>query len=386
MGFFLENLTGRKVRTLDHHCKTGCPQPARLESLDIIYPSSAGKNDVDLSFDRVGILTLSPNRIFNEVMIKWRSESFKVIIEEDLSQWWPDFMLKTPAPLAAVTRQTSDQLETEQTEVNELETQKVGTVNEVYEVNDGMQTQSPTKTTSIKVPPPKKSHQSPQVKDLVKENVSSNNNDTAPPQILGRKRQRLHDGVHEDLIHRSTGFNTAQLNFSYPSTTNFNMTQYQSPISNLPSTPPPDQNINFPSLSHTLNTPPPPPSHPNPFGPNQVNPFKSITIPFPLTFTTTSSTKSQPPPTPLTSTSQTPLNPTHTLVTYTNSDPPLESLIRPSLSIQLPPSSSSSNPTLGPSLSESPSLQPSSSTTVDHRQSTRREEINKTLNSKNCWN
>ncbi|KAK1409685.1 hypothetical protein QVD17_36214 [Tagetes erecta] len=34
MGFFLENLTDREVRTPDHHCKTGCLQPARLESLD----------------------------------------------------------------------------------------------------------------------------------------------------------------------------------------------------------------------------------------------------------------------------------------------------------------------------------------------------------------
>ncbi|KAK1408815.1 hypothetical protein QVD17_40888 [Tagetes erecta] len=40
MGFFLENLTGREVRTLDHHCKTGCPQPARLESLDKLHNRS----------------------------------------------------------------------------------------------------------------------------------------------------------------------------------------------------------------------------------------------------------------------------------------------------------------------------------------------------------
>ncbi|KAK1439118.1 hypothetical protein QVD17_04933 [Tagetes erecta] len=34
MGFFLKNLTDREVKTLDHHCTTRCPQPARLESLD----------------------------------------------------------------------------------------------------------------------------------------------------------------------------------------------------------------------------------------------------------------------------------------------------------------------------------------------------------------
>lgn len=84
----------------------------------IIKPSEAAHNDAILSYDYIGISTTQPQRICENILIKWRSESYSLTIEEEVYQWYPSFLTTGQSP----EKESSTEQVTQQTCVLETET------------------------------------------------------------------------------------------------------------------------------------------------------------------------------------------------------------------------------------------------------------------------
>ncbi|KAJ0876872.1 putative RNA recognition motif domain, nucleotide-binding alpha-beta plait domain superfamily [Helianthus annuus] len=56
----------------------------------ILHPSQFEGNDINLSFEYVGILVDKGERISDAITLKWRGKAFKIWIEEEIEEWIPD--------------------------------------------------------------------------------------------------------------------------------------------------------------------------------------------------------------------------------------------------------------------------------------------------------
>ncbi|KAI3807035.1 hypothetical protein L1987_22955 [Smallanthus sonchifolius] len=59
---------------------------------EVIAPSQAGVGDGNLTFDKVGILTRSFNRIQEKVLVKVQEQNYLIEVMEDSLPWSPDFL------------------------------------------------------------------------------------------------------------------------------------------------------------------------------------------------------------------------------------------------------------------------------------------------------
>jgi len=58
----------------------------------IAHASTVAMDDGWLSYERIGILTTQLNRIHDGIIIRWRDKSYKIVIEEEITPWLPDFL------------------------------------------------------------------------------------------------------------------------------------------------------------------------------------------------------------------------------------------------------------------------------------------------------
>lgn len=65
----------------------------------IVSPSTVSPEDVNLTANRVAIITTKLDRILESFNLKWKSENFRISIEEDLIYCFPYFMnIQTSTP------------------------------------------------------------------------------------------------------------------------------------------------------------------------------------------------------------------------------------------------------------------------------------------------
>ncbi|KAJ0614958.1 hypothetical protein HanIR_Chr02g0068461 [Helianthus annuus] len=67
----------------------------------VVQPSQFVETDADLTFDRLGILLDSGNKIDGVINLSWQDKRYKIwVVEEDSDQWVPDFLEDDEASVA----------------------------------------------------------------------------------------------------------------------------------------------------------------------------------------------------------------------------------------------------------------------------------------------
>ncbi|KAJ0805635.1 hypothetical protein HanPI659440_Chr02g0080501 [Helianthus annuus] len=63
----------------------------------IVYGSQLEANDRDLSVSWIGLLVGDGNRIHDQVTLKWKDKQYRVWVEEEMSNWFPDSVGSIPS-------------------------------------------------------------------------------------------------------------------------------------------------------------------------------------------------------------------------------------------------------------------------------------------------
>ncbi|KAF5769642.1 hypothetical protein HanRHA438_Chr14g0661361 [Helianthus annuus] len=74
----------------------------------IVHKATRSENDVDLSYEYVGVLVGDGKRISEEIMLNWKDRKFRVWVSEDSDDWEPEFWEPTEMGNSKVMEDSDD--------------------------------------------------------------------------------------------------------------------------------------------------------------------------------------------------------------------------------------------------------------------------------------
>lgn len=221
---------------------------------NIIKQSCASPKDAILSYDCIGISTLQSQRIFDNITVKWRTETHSITIEEEIYQWYPAFLNSDQSPKKVPSQAKENQesivSESESTalNLNPLESATLNTTPPNNDNHDAIFTDTVQQQSNI--PPTTTSS----------ENITAHSASLDPPPLskpLTRKRQRTH---YSDPLRvgpsSPTNFSFQPLFSTDPTQSPFIFNHNLTPHSIQPSSCQFDPNLKFPTIIQATHQPP----------------------------------------------------------------------------------------------------------------------------------